>query len=338
MKACVIGTGRMGQRHIETLIKLNFNIVGIYDPFPEAMTQVSTAFKITSEKCYSNPREMLEKQLPDAVVVASTAPSHADYVVLAAELGTKFILCEKPMATSIVESQRMIDACAKNGARLAINHQQRFNPYCETIKDIVASGELGGLTSMTVGGSNFGLAMNGSHYLELFQYMTNDEIVEVNFWRDEFDNPNPRGSQYDSDLSGQLRAKSKTGKRLFIDLGGDQGHGIHVVYGFQFGQIFIDMLNGFVRIVHRKKEFQADPTTRYGLPAEIRTIQLEPADLIKFTMKMWHSFLNDGNYPTGKACKTVIQALVAAHVSAENNGQTIRLEDISSIEKVYSWA
>ena len=69
---------------------------------------------------------------------------------------------------------------------------------------LTETAEFGGLRSMVVTASNFGLAMNGCHYFEAFRYLTNEEVAEISCWFDPNNVPNPRGPQY-VDRSGQLR-------------------------------------------------------------------------------------------------------------------------------------
>ena len=67
---------------------------------------------------------------PDVDVIYIVLPNdmHAEYTVRAAEAG-KHVLCEKPMATSVADADRMVTACREAGRRLMIAYRMQYNPY-----------------------------------------------------------------------------------------------------------------------------------------------------------------------------------------------------------------
>jgi predicted dehydrogenase len=77
-----------------------------------------------------------------AVYVATPVHLHAAQTIAAADAG-KHVLCEKPMAMSAGECDRMIAACRANGVRLGIAYYRRFYPAVIRVKEIIASGEIG---------------------------------------------------------------------------------------------------------------------------------------------------------------------------------------------------
>ncbi len=78
----------------------------------------------------------------DLAIVATPTPSHPDLVIQAARAG-KHILCEKPMALNLKLCQRMIDACARAGVKLAIGHSLRFWGAFLVCRRLVAEGAIG---------------------------------------------------------------------------------------------------------------------------------------------------------------------------------------------------
>lgn len=337
MKFCAIGLGRMGRRHLQVARNLGFDIVGVFDPLPESVQLAHEEQCVDASVVFSTVQSMLLTTHPQAVVVSSTAPSHCEYVIQAAEAGVRYILCEKPMAVSIEECDRMISACAEHGARLAINHQMRFMEQYTSVKQLVDSPAMGGLRTITVAGSNFGLAMNAVHYFEMFRYMTGEEIDVVSFWADEAKVSNPRGNQYE-DRSGQLRAVSRSGVRLFMDIGGDLGHGIQVVYGCRYGQILVDELAGFMRYTFRNAEFRELPTTRYGMPSTTQIQHIAPADVVSPTQAVWQAMLDNQPYPDGAAGLHAVRSLVAANLSAEAAGQPVAIAQDKITQRRFPWA
>ena len=78
----------------------------------------------------------------DAVYISTTNELHADQAVAAANAG-KHILCEKPIAISISDGQRILKAVQSNGVTFATNHHIRTSGVHQKIREIVQSGSLG---------------------------------------------------------------------------------------------------------------------------------------------------------------------------------------------------
>jgi predicted dehydrogenase len=172
MKTVVVGAGRMGRRHAKIVQGLNFDLIGIADPVEQARHLAIEECDLNSDKVFSDADSMIESLRPELVIVSTTSPTHAYYTLMAAERGVRYILCEKPMATSLADCDRMISACNAHGVRLAINHQMRFMAQYQIPKDLATSEAVGGLTSITVVAGNIGLSMNGAHYFEMLRFLT----------------------------------------------------------------------------------------------------------------------------------------------------------------------
>lgn len=87
-------------------------------------------------------RQVLERADIQAVVVATPEYLHAEQVVAAAEAG-KHVLCEKPIAPSLAEADRMIAACRAAGVNLLIGHSRRFTRRYMEIRAAIDRGEIG---------------------------------------------------------------------------------------------------------------------------------------------------------------------------------------------------
>jgi predicted dehydrogenase len=96
--------------------------------------------------------------LPDvqAVYVALPNSMHAEYTVRAARAG-KHVLCEKPMATSVADCQKMIDACRKAGKKLMIAYRSQYEPLDRALVKMVRDKRLGDLKEfISVNSQNMG--------------------------------------------------------------------------------------------------------------------------------------------------------------------------------------
>ena len=86
---------------------------------------------------------------PDVQVTYIVLPNsmHAEYVIRGANSG-KHILCEKPMATSVADCERMIAACKAANVKLMIAYRQQYEPMNRAIVKLVHDGKLGALRSI----------------------------------------------------------------------------------------------------------------------------------------------------------------------------------------------
>lgn len=91
---------------------------------------------------FSDWREMLADKNIDAVYIATPVYLHAEQTIAAANAG-KHVLCEKPMALTVTDCDRMIAACASNRVKLGIAYYRRFYPVLERVRKLLASGEIG---------------------------------------------------------------------------------------------------------------------------------------------------------------------------------------------------
>jgi predicted dehydrogenase len=338
LRAAVIGLGRMGMRHVQALSNLGMEICGAADSNAEALQALQSACRVSPEACFTDAYEMISSVRPDALVVATTAPTHAPFVLAAAEAGVRFVLCEKPLAISLAEADTMLEACERAGTRLAVNHQMRYMAQYTRVKVLIGSEALGPLASIVVAGSNFGLAMNASHYFEMFRYLCGEPVQELQAWLEVEQIANPRGPQFE-DRSGRLLARSASGRTMFVDFSANAGWGLQVVYICKYGQIIVDELNGEMIVKSRQAEFRELPTTRYGMPVDIERLQIEPADTVAPTMAVWNALLADDDYPDGQAGAHALACLVAAHASHADGGRSVRLDALQEWrERVFKWA
>lgn len=338
LRVAVIGLGRMGLRHIEAVQSLGMKVVAGADLSDEARAAAAQSFDLKADATYSDAFTLLDKVRPEGLVVATTAPSHAEIVIAAAEAGVKHILCEKPLASSIAQSDAMHAACSQSGTRLAVNHQQRFIPHYTRTKALLGTDQLGPLSSIVIAGSNFGLAMVASHYFEMFRYVTGQKVATINAWFEDRDLPNPRGPQY-KDVSGRLLATAADGTTMFLDFSANAGWGAQVVFICRNGQVTLNEFANEINVVCRKPEFRDLPTTRYAMPVDATHITLDPKEVVTPTAAVWSAMLAGTDWPDGEIGAYTLRCLVAAHASHRAGGGTVAIEDPNlPAEEIFPWA
>ena len=86
--------------------------------------------------------ELLADPEVTAVYVATEHHRHCEDVLAAAEAG-KHVLCEKPMANSVAECRRMIDACRASGVALQVAYYRRYYPRMVRMRELLQAGAIG---------------------------------------------------------------------------------------------------------------------------------------------------------------------------------------------------
>lgn len=145
-------------------------IVALADLVPEN----AEAFQAQhgGDTLYTDYHEMLAKENLDIVSICVWPHLHAQMVIDAAEAGVRAIHCEKPMAPTWGEAQRMVEACAKNNVQLTFNHQRRFGPEFRQARELLRSGAIGNLVRLE--GQCGNLFDWGTHWFDMF-FFYNDE-------------------------------------------------------------------------------------------------------------------------------------------------------------------
>lgn len=174
---------------------------------------------------YSDYRQMLEAEEIDILSVATSDHRHAQIVVDAAQAGVRGILCEKPIATTLADADRMIAACRARGVPLLIDHTRRWYPEYSRARQMLASGTLGPLRRIvaTLAGPRAMLFRNGTHLVDAVCYFADSEPAWVSGQLDdEHLDYGPRyrgdgGHDPASDPGGSAVVGFENGVRAFIN-------------------------------------------------------------------------------------------------------------------------
>ena len=143
----VIGSGAIAQRgHIPEFLSIEgVQIEAIADT--DKGKAESVGQKAGIPRVFTDYQELLALDELDAVSICTPNYLHAPMAVAAADAG-KHILCEKPMATTVADAQKMIDSAAKNGVTLMIEQAKRFTPPVETAKSLLDLGIVGDILAI----------------------------------------------------------------------------------------------------------------------------------------------------------------------------------------------
>lgn len=130
LRMAVVGTGAMGRNHVRILSTLpGVELVGIHDPAPGAAEAVS---KEHGARIFENLYDLAGRI--DAAVVAVPTVAHADIGCKLLGQGVH-VLVEKPIAQSLAEADRLLEAQAQSGINrvLAVGHVEFYNPAVQAL-------------------------------------------------------------------------------------------------------------------------------------------------------------------------------------------------------------
>lgn len=182
MRVGVIGVGSMGQNHVRVFAEIA-EVVGVADPNAKAAGVVSKRF---NTKSYANASDLLEEDL-DAVSVCVPTEHHANVALEVIGAGVP-LLVEKPLAATVPEAKRIVDAAKRAGVTLAVGHIERHNPAIAAVKRQLQEGLYGDLvTAAARRVSSFpgrvrdvGVVMDlGVHEIDILRYLVGSPVDSV---------------------------------------------------------------------------------------------------------------------------------------------------------------
>ena len=134
----LIGAGWIGSYHGETLAR---RLPGVH-LHAVADLDETAAQRLSAPVYYRDPLELIADPQIDAVAISSPAATHTDLVVAAAQAG-KHVFCEKPMALTLADADRAIDAARDAGVVLQVGFNRRFAADFADMRTAIDDGAIG---------------------------------------------------------------------------------------------------------------------------------------------------------------------------------------------------
>lgn len=138
----VVGTGAIGEDHIRRLTDVitGARVVALSDINEENARRIAKKYNVTY---YKTGHEVIWSPDVDAVVIASWDPTHAEFVLECIK-AKKYVLCEKPLATSAQECLEIVNTEMNGGKKLVqVGFMRRFDKGYGKLKEIIDSGKIG---------------------------------------------------------------------------------------------------------------------------------------------------------------------------------------------------
>lgn len=200
LKIGIIGVGAIAQRsHIPNFQKVNgAEILAVCDPIERKAKLVVEKWGI--KYYFTNYKDLFSLDELDAVSVCTPNYLHAPITIDACDKG-KHVLCEKPIATTLEDAQRMIDAAKRNKVKLEIGQFKKFMPVYEVGKETLEGSLIGDVLTVrtklghsgpedwspTTGKwffkkwkTGMGVLLDlGTKHISLIRWFLNDEVESV---------------------------------------------------------------------------------------------------------------------------------------------------------------
>ncbi len=142
MKTVLVGCGKIADAHVQALGRLSHltSIVAVCDREPLMAEQLARRFSIARH--YTDFQSMLARERPDAVHITAPPAAHLALGRQALSEGCHLYV-EKPLTTSRVDDEALLEAARASSKKLAIGYTYAFDPVADALRDAVASGRLG---------------------------------------------------------------------------------------------------------------------------------------------------------------------------------------------------
>jgi len=143
LKGALFGCGQVTWYHMRAWEAIpNVRIAAIANRTVEKAYTLATRFGVAKNAVYASHAELLEKENPDFVDIATVPDIHEEQVRDAAAKGCH-ILCQKPLAPSLASARSMI-RCAENaGVLLSVNENWRWRAWYRRLKELLDAGVIG---------------------------------------------------------------------------------------------------------------------------------------------------------------------------------------------------
>jgi len=145
LRVGLAGLGSMGRNHLRILTARNdVCLAAVADPVAAALAGATAQ---TDAQGFAEPLAMIAEAELDAVVIAAPTTAHVPLALAAIERGIA-VLVEKPLAATIDEAMRIVDASRAAGVPVQVGHVERFNPAVLELGRLIDDGWLSTIYSI----------------------------------------------------------------------------------------------------------------------------------------------------------------------------------------------
>ncbi|MHC1771241.1 MAG: Gfo/Idh/MocA family protein [Flexilinea sp.] len=140
IRTAIIGCGKVGATHALAYQNLdNSQFSAVCGVSPENINKFSKSYNVPG---YTDVEKMIRENDIQAVSICTPHPLHAELICCAAGAGAH-VICEKPLASSLQDCDRAIDACKKAGVKLSVVSQRRYYWPVVRMVEAIRAGKIG---------------------------------------------------------------------------------------------------------------------------------------------------------------------------------------------------
>jgi phthalate 4,5-cis-dihydrodiol dehydrogenase len=148
LKLGMIGIGVGGAEMLPAMEAMeSLEVAGGADVVPKTLERFAERFP--GAKTYGSAEELCKDPNIDAVWISSPNRFHAEHTILAANHG-KHIVVEKPMAVTLADAEKMVEAADRNGVKLLAGHTRAFTLPVRAMRKVIESGTYGQLRALNI--------------------------------------------------------------------------------------------------------------------------------------------------------------------------------------------
>lgn len=146
VKHAILGLGWFGEKHCEALSAIpNVEIAALCTRNDKRLAEVASRFGVA--KTYTDYHAMLADSEIESVSITTMWDQHVEPTVAALKAG-KHVFLEKPMASTVEDCDRIVEAANAASSHFMVGHICRFNPRYAAAKEAVDAGRIGRIVSM----------------------------------------------------------------------------------------------------------------------------------------------------------------------------------------------
>ncbi len=145
VRIALVGAGRMGRVHLGALKdSAEIELAGVVEPVARTRAELA----VHGIPTYATVDELLERDPPDATLIATPSDQHPVLVATFASAGIP-MLCEKPLGIRAEQTLEAARAAAEAGVLLQVGYWRRFVPELRALRERIRAGELGEISQLS---------------------------------------------------------------------------------------------------------------------------------------------------------------------------------------------
>jgi predicted dehydrogenase len=328
----IVGLGPHGKRILSVVKEMKeVELTAVVDQRIESIQNVDLPDTI---RCYKSIQELWPSNRIDLMCIATNGPSHAMIAMEAMSRGVRYIMVEKPMACSVSDCDRMLDAAIKTQTRLSVDQSRRHDPMYRWLRDQIKMGTWGSPRCIWIQRPGIGLGCLATHSFDLVRFLTGLEINRISAWVDNPIKENPRGNQF-IDPGGLVIMEMGANLRAVIAQIEDGSGPMSIEMDFTGARLRLDEKSGSIEIIERDLTVKTGP----GQPPVFIQKAVPDGMTAKINMeKMLKGVLEELISDRPMDCdalhgRIAVQSLVAAYVSHRDGHVPVTLSKLSLEDK-----